>query len=128
VAQNLIRLIRDFYLFEDDRNLKADLHYDVMMAGYSEKANIRDAMAKINIKNDRHYAVDLEIFCDNNITNNLYKLANNSSNDRNLITLSSKIKYVESIFEYLDTVDEELNKLNYVASTIFFDDYYKMHQ
>jgi hypothetical protein len=45
-----------------------------------------------------------------------------------IITLSSKIKYVENIFEYLDTVDEELNKLNYVASTIVFDDYYKMHQ
>jgi len=52
-----------------DRNLIADLQYDVMMAGSSEKANIRDAMAKSNIKNDRHYPVDLEIFCDNNITN-----------------------------------------------------------
>jgi len=69
LAQNLLRLIRDFYLFEDDRNLIADLQYDVMMAGSSEKANIRDAMAKSNIKNDRPYPVDLEIFCDNNITN-----------------------------------------------------------
>ena len=69
MAQNLIRLIKDFYLFKDDRNLIADLHYDVMMAGSSEKANIRDAMAKSNIKNDRPYPVDLEIFCDNNITN-----------------------------------------------------------
>ena len=128
LAQNFIRLIRDFYLFEIDRNLIANLQYDVMMAGSSEKANIRDAMAKFNIKNDRHYEVDLEIFCENNITNNLYKLANKSSNDRNLITLSSKIEYIENIFEFLDMVDEELNKLNYVASTIVFDDYYKMHQ
>ena len=83
-------------------------------------------MGKFNIKRD--YVVDLEIFCTTSITKKLYEKTNNSSDDRSLVTLSSKIKYVERIFEYLDKFDEEFSRLNYVASTIVFDDYYKMHQ
>ncbi len=62
----------------------------------------------------------MEIFCTSCVTKKLYDITDNSSHDRNLVTSSSKIKYVEGIFEYLVKIDEEFSKLNYVVSTKIF--------
>lgn len=86
-ALKLVRLIRDFYFFEHDRNLIADLQYEIMMAGFSEESNIKSTMEKFNIKRDRHYFVDLKIFCTSRITKKLYEITNNSSHDRSLVKL-----------------------------------------
>jgi len=59
----------------------------------------------------------VEIFCTSCVTKKLHDI---TSHDRNLVTSSSKIKYVEGIFEYLVKIDEEFSKLNYVVSTKIF--------
>ena len=44
LALKFVRLIRDFSFFEHDRNLIADLQYEVVMAGLGEESNINSTM------------------------------------------------------------------------------------
>ncbi len=40
LAYQLIKILRDFSLYEDDSMIIADLNYEIMMAESSEKADI----------------------------------------------------------------------------------------
>jgi hypothetical protein len=53
LAYQLIKLIRDFTLFEDDSMIIADLIYEITVAELLEKVDIESFVDKFNVKTSR---------------------------------------------------------------------------
>lgn len=69
---------------------------------------------KYNIKQPaiNYYYVDLNYYCKYQTAQELKKIMASSMHDDSLESLDSKIKIIDSIFDYLDKINNEFN--NYV--------------
>jgi hypothetical protein len=107
LAHDLIKIIRDVTFFEHDRCLIGGLTYETMMESASEEANLLCILKKFNVKETGHYAIDLYDYCTSYLANKLKKIMDDSMFDRSLEGIEGKVKLIENIFDYLDSIEEK---------------------
>jgi len=100
LAYQLIKLLRDFCMFEDESMIIADLNYEIVVAESAEKADIESVVDKFNIKMSRMYIVEIEHHCTNCSAQKL-KVISLNCRSRNLIKLGNKFERIDEIYAYL---------------------------
>jgi hypothetical protein len=117
-----MKIVRDITFFDHDKQLLEGLSFELMMESASEEANILCLLNKFNVKQTGHHAIDLYEFCTSYSAKNFKKLMNDSLYDRSLEGIEGKIKLIESIFEYLDDIEEEFESFISFSEKIQHDE------
>ena len=80
-----------------------------MMESASEEANLLCILNIFNVKQTGHYAIDLYDYCTSYSAKKLKKIMNDSMFDRSLEGIECKVKFIENIFDYLDSIEEDFD-------------------